>query len=301
MSRTLIAMAGRRLPLSNLEKDLYPTYGFTKAHILDYYRGIAPFILPHLKDRALTFKRYPEGVENDFFFEKRCPSYRPSWVKTAEIPQEDGKLMTVCLINDLETLIWVENLASLELHVPLSKVASPETPDSMVFDLDPGEQASIMECARVALILRDLLSRIGLVSYVKTSGRKGLHVYVPLNRKEVTFEETKTFSKVVAGIMQKHYPDLVTAKMAKRYRKGRVFINWSQNDASKTMICVYSLRAREKPLVSFPLAWEDLEDIAGLGDQERLQIIHTAAESRAKKTGDLFQEVLVKEQKLPHF
>jgi bifunctional non-homologous end joining protein LigD len=301
MSRTFIAMAGRRLPLSNLEKDLYPTYGFTKAYILDYYRGIAPFILPHLKDRALTFKRYPEGVENDFFFEKHCPYYRPSWVKTAEIPQEDGTLMTVCLINDLETLIWVENLASLELHVPLSKVTTPETPDSMVFDLDPGEQASIMECARVALILRDLLSRIGLVSYIKTSGRKGLHVYVPLNRKEVTFEETKTFSKVVAEIMQKHYPDLVTAKMAKRYRKARVFINWSQNDASKTMICVYSLRAREKPFVSFPLAWEDLEDLAGLGDQEKLQIIHTAAESRAKKTGDLFQEVLVKEQKLPHF
>jgi bifunctional non-homologous end joining protein LigD len=301
MSRTFIAMAGRRLPLSNLEKDLYPTYGFTKAYILDYYRGIAPFILPHLKDRALTFKRYPEGVENDFFFEKHCPYYRPSWVKTAEIPQEDGTLMTVCLINDLETLIWVENLASLELHVPLSKVTTPKTPDSMVFDLDPGEQASIMECARVALILRDLLSRIGLVSYIKTSGRKGLHVYVPLNRKEVTFEETKTFSKVVAEIMQKHYPDLVTAKMAKRYRKARVFINWSQNDASKTMICVYSLRAREKPFVSFPLAWEDLEDLAGLGDQEKLQIIHTAAESRAKKTGDLFQEVLVKEQKLPHF
>jgi bifunctional non-homologous end joining protein LigD len=301
MSRTFVAMAGRRLPLSNLEKDLYPAYGFTKAQILDYYRGIALFILPHLKDRALTFKRYPEGVENDFFFEKRCPSYRPVWVKTAEIPQEDGELMRVCLINDLETLIWVENLASLELHVPLAKVTSPAKPDSMVFDLDPGEQTSIMECARVALILKDLLSRIGLVSYVKTSGRKGLHVYVPLNRREVTFEETKTFSKVVAGIMQKHYPDLVTAKMAKQYRKGRVFINWSQNDASKTMICVYSLRAREKPLVSFPLAWEELEGLAELGDQERLQVSHMAAESRVEKTGDLFQEVLVKEQKLPHF
>ncbi len=208
--------------------------------------------------------------------------------------------MKVCMVNDLESLIWVENLASLELHVPLAKAASPETPDSLVFDLDPGDQANIMECSRVALILRDLLSRLGLVSYVKTSGRKGLHVYVPLNRKEVTFEDTKTFSKVVAEIMQKHYPDLVTAKMAKQYRKGRVFINWSQNDASKTMICVYSLRAQEKPIVSFPFEWQELETLTSRGDQERLQVMHTAAVSRAKKTGDLFQEVLAREQKLPH-
>ena len=297
MSRTFVEMAGRRVSLSNLEKDLYPSYGFTKAHILEYYRRIAPFILPHLKDRALTFKRYPEGVEKDFFFEKRCPSYRPAWVKTAEIVQDDGERMTVCLVNDLETLIWAENLASIELHVPLARANFPETPDSMVFDLDPGDQAGILECARVALILRDLLSRMGLVSYVKTSGKKGLHVYVPLNRKETTFGDTKTFSKAVAGIMQKHYPDLVTAKMAKISRNAKVFINWSQNDASKTMICVYSLRAREKPFVSFPLEWKRLED---LDDPEKLQVTHSEAVSRAEKRGDLFGEVLVKEQKLPH-
>jgi len=293
-------MAGRRLPLSNLEKDLYPSYGFTKAQILEYYRGIAQFILPHLKDRALTFKRYPEGVEKDFFFEKRCPVYRPVWVKTAEIPQDDGAPMTVCLVNDLETLIWVENLASLELHVPLARAGSPQTPDSMVFDLDPGDGANILDCARVALILRDLLSQMGLASYVKTSGQKGLHVLVPLNRKETTFEDTKTFSKAVAGIMQKHYADLVTAKMAKQERQARIFINWSQNDASKTMVCVYSLRARKKPFVSFPLEWRDLENPTGYGDPERLQVMHSEALSRAEKKGDLFQEVLVKEQKLPH-
>ncbi len=300
MNRTFVEMAGRRLPLSNLEKDLYPSYGFTKAHILDYYRRISPFILPHLEDRALTFKRYPEGVEKDFFFEKRCPSHRPAWVKTAEILQEDGERMTVCLVNDLETLVWAENLASLELHVPLARTGSPETPDSMVFDLDPGDQASILECATVAVILRDLLSKIGLASYVKTSGKKGLHVYVPLNRKETTFEDTKTFSKAVAGIVQKHYSELVTAKMDKKYRKAKVFINWSQNDASKTMICVYSLRAREKPFVSFPLEWKELENLTGLGDAERLQVISSEAVSRAEKKGDLFREVLVKEQKLPH-
>jgi len=300
VSRTFVQMAGERLSLSNLEKDLYPSYGFTKAHILEYYRRIAPFILPHLKGRALTFKRYPEGVEKDFFFEKRCPSHRPTWVKTADILQEDGEQMTVCLINDLKTLIWAENLASLELHVPLARAGSPETPDSMVFDLDPGDQASIVECARVAQVLRDLLSRMGLASYVKTSGKKGLHVYVPLNRKETTFDDTKTFSKVVAEIMQKHYPDLVTAKMAKQYRKSKVFINWSQNDASKTMICVYSLRARGKPFVSFPLEWRELEKLAESGDPERLQVIHSEAVSRAEKKGDLFHEVLMKEQKLPH-
>jgi bifunctional non-homologous end joining protein LigD len=300
MSRTFVEMTGRRLPLSNLEKDLYPSYGFTKAQILEYYRRIAPFILPHLKDRALTFKRYPEGVEKDFFFEKRCPGHRPAWVKTAEVPQDDAEPMTVCLVNDLETLIWAENLASLELHVPLARTGFPETPDFMVFDLDPGDQAGIPECARVAMILRDLLSRMGLAGYVKTSGKKGLHLYVPLNRKETTFEDTKTFSKAVAGIMQKHYPDLVTARMAKKERKAKVFINWSQNDASKTMICVYSLRAREKPFVSFPLEWRELNDLVGLGDPERLQVIHSEALSRAEEKGDLFREVLVKEQRLPH-
>jgi bifunctional non-homologous end joining protein LigD len=300
MNRTFVEMAGKRLPLSNLEKDLYPSYRFTKAHILEYYRRIAPFILPHLKDRALTLKRYPDGVEEDFFFEKRCPSHRPAWVKTAEILQEDGERMTACVVNDLETLIWAENLASVELHVPLARAGSPESPDSMVLDLDPGDQASILECARVALILQELLSRMGLASYVKTSGKKGLHVYVPLNRKETTFEDTKTFSKAVAGIMEKHYADLVTAKMPKKDRNAKVFINWSQNDASKTMICVYSLRAREKPFVSFPLEWKELENLVGLDDPERLQVLPSEAVSRAEKRGDLFGEVLVKEQKLPH-
>jgi bifunctional non-homologous end joining protein LigD len=288
VNRKVVEIAGRRLSLSNLEKDLYPSFGFTKAHILEYYRRIAKFILPHLKDRALTLKRYPEGVEKDFFFEKRCPSHRPAWAKTAEVRRDDGEQMTVCLVNDLETLIWVGNLASLELHVPLAKASSPETPDSMVFDLDPGDQANILDCARVALILRDLLSQLHLTSYVKTSGKKGLHVYVPLNRKETTFEDTKKFSKAVAGIMQKNYPGLVTAKMAKEYRKAKVFINWSQNDSSKTMICVYSLRAREKPIVSFPLVWKELENLAGQDDPEKLQVMHSEAVSRAEKKGRPF-------------
>jgi bifunctional non-homologous end joining protein LigD len=300
VNRKVAEVAGRRLSLSNLEKDLYPSYGFTKAYVLDYYRRISTFILPHLKDRALTLKRYPDGVEKEFFFEKRCPSHRPSWVTTTQIPQDDGERMTVCLVNDLNTLIWVENLASLELHVPLARADSPETPDSMVFDLDPGDQAGILDCARVALILRGLLSQLRLACYVKTSGKKGLHVYVPLNRKETTFEETKKFSKAVAEVLHREYPDLVTAKMAKELRKRKVFINWSQNDASKTMVCVYSLRAQEKPIVSFPLAWEELDNLAGQGDPEKLEVIHSEAVSRAEKKGDLFREVIVKKQKLPH-
>jgi len=300
VSRKSVEIAGRGLTLSNLEKDLYPSYGFTKAHILEYYRRIAKFILPHLKDRALTLKRYPEGVDRDFFFEKRCPSHRPGWVKTAEIHLEDKEMMTVCLVNDLETLIWVENLASLELHVPLARAESSETPDSMVFDLDPGDQADVLDCSKVALILRDLLSELRLASCVKTSGRKGLHVYVPLNRKETTFEDTKRFSKAVAEIMQKNYPELVTSKMAKDLRKKKVFINWSQNDSKKTMICVYSLRAREKPVVSFPLGWKELENLAAQGDPEKLHVLHSEAVSRAEKQGDLFQEVLTIKQRLPY-
>ncbi|HME44174.1 MAG TPA: non-homologous end-joining DNA ligase [Syntrophorhabdales bacterium] len=300
MNRKVAEVAGRRLSLSNLEKDLYPAYGFTKAHVLDYYRLISTFILPHLKDRALTLKRYPDGVEKEYFFEKRCPSHRPSWVRTTEILQDDGERRTVCLVNDLNTLMWVENLASLELHVPLARADSPQTPDSVVFDLDPGDQAGILDCARVALILRDLLSQLRLASCVKTSGKKGLHVYVPLNRKETTFEETKKFSKTVAEVLQRNYPDLVTAKMAKEQRKRKVFINWSQNDSSKTMVCVYSLRAREKPIVSFPLEWKELENLAGRGDPEKLEVMHSEAVSRAEKKGDLFREVIVKKQKLPY-
>jgi bifunctional non-homologous end joining protein LigD len=300
VNRKAAEISGKKLSLSNLEKDLYPSYGFTKAHVLEYYRRIFQFILPHLKDRALTLKRYPEGVEGEYFFEKRCPSYRPSWVTTTQVPRHDGGPMTVCLVNDLNTLIWVENLASLELHVPLAKADSPDTPDSMVFDLDPGDEADILDCANVALILRDLLGQVQLTAYVKTSGKKGLHVYVPLNRKEVTFDDTKMFSKTVAEVLQGSHPELVTAKMSKEHRKKKVFINWSQNDSSKTMICVYSLRAREKPIVSFPLAWNDLERLAKQSDPKKFDVMHSEAVSRTEISGDLFRKVIVQKQKLPY-
>ncbi len=300
MSRTIVEVAGRKVSLSNLEKVLYPACGFTKAQVLDYFRRIAPHILPHLKDRALTLKRYPDGVDGDFFYEKRCPSHRPPWVDTAQIAQGDGERLSFCVVNGLPALIWAANLASLELHVPLARAHSPATPDFLVFDLDPGEPAGILECARVALTLRELLSRMGLACYVKSSGKKGLHVYAPLNRPETTFDDTKTFSKTVAGILQKHHPDQVTAKMAKNDRSAKVFINWSQNDASKTMVCVYSLRAQERPVVSFPLQWEELDRAAGLGDPGRLQVEAPQALAAAGTGEDRFREVLEKRQKLPH-
>ncbi len=301
MSAAVVDSAGKRLSLSNLEKVLYPSVGLAKAGILDYYRRMAGVLLPHISNRALTFKRYPEGVEKDFFFEKRCPDHRPSWVQTATIPnRKAGNALTVCLVNDRETLLWAANLASLELHVPLARAGSPERPDFMVFDLDPGEDAGLAECGKVALILRDLLSRLGLAGFVKTSGRKGLHVYVPLNRREVTFENTRIFSKTTAAIMQKHYPELVTARMAKRERAGKVFINWSQNDAAKTMIAVYSLRAREIPYVSFPVAWKSVENAVRTGRLEDLEVRYRDAQQRIADQGDLFHDVLVKEQKLPH-
>jgi len=300
MSRNIVEIGGRSISLSNQEKALYPSPGFTKAQVLEYYGRIAAFILPHLEDRALTLKRYPNGVDKPFFYEKRCPTHHPAWVQTAEVVGDNSRPITACLVNTLEALLWVANLASLELHVPLARAGSPKTPDAMVFDLDPGEPATILECARVALILRELLSRLGLAGYPKTSGQKGLHVFVPLNRQDATFDDTKQFSKAVAVIMQKNYPDLVIARMAKELRTGKVFINWSQNDASKTMICVYSLRAREMPFVSCPLEWGELEHLSKLGDPDKFQVIHAEAIRRAEAMGDLFREVLVKEQRLPH-
>lgn len=293
-------VGGRRLALSNLEKILYPACGFSKAHVLDYYHRISPFILPHLRGRALTLKRYPDGVEGELFYEKRCPPHRPQWLSTAEVARGADEARRACLVEDAGSLLWVVNLATLELHVPLARAASPETPDSVVFDLDPGEGADVIACARVALVLRDLLSRLGLESAVKTSGQKGLHAYVPLNVPGTSFADTKTFARAVALLLQRTYPALVTARMAKEARVGRVFINWQQNDASKTMICAYSLRAQGEPLVSFPLSWGELERLESEGEPARFATRAADALARVGASGDGFGLMLSKEQRLPH-
>jgi bifunctional non-homologous end joining protein LigD len=299
MNRT-VTINNRELSLSNLDKDLYPSYGFTKTRILEYYSVVAQFMLPFLKDRALTLKRYPQGVDRVSFFEKRCPKRHPAWLETAEVPYGERKKITYCMANNLETLIWLGNLASIELHVPMAKADAPDNPDSVVFDLDPGDGADVLDCAKVALVLKDLLSGLELETFAKTSGKKGLHVFAPLDPKKTNFRGTKSFSKAVAAIMQKNYPDLVTARMNKEYRKDKVFINWSQNDASKTMVCVYSLRATKEPAVSFPLSWKDLEKSAKQKDPGKFQVLAPEAAMMAERKGDFFREMLDIRQRLPH-
>jgi bifunctional non-homologous end joining protein LigD len=296
---TFALIEGVGLALSNLGKNLYPSYGFTKVQVLDYYRRISPFMLPHLHDRALTLKRFPHGTGGPFFFEKRCPPARPGWVPTASIPISGGKSITACLVNDLPTLMWVENLASIELHVPLARAGSPHSPDAVVFDLDPGEGAGMADCCRVALIIREILGRMRVACWAKTSGMKGLHVMVPLNRKGMTFERTRDFSKAVALLVQRDNPELVTTLLARPARRKRVFINWAQNSSTKTMVAVYSLRAREAPVVSFPLTWPEVEK--GAAGRAKLLMLYSEALRRAAKAGDLFADVLTRRQALPRF
>jgi bifunctional non-homologous end joining protein LigD len=265
--------------------------------VIDYYTRVAPYVLPHLRDRPLTLKRYPDGVEGKFFYEKQCPSHRPPWVRT-EVVKASGKVIDFCVANDLPTLVWLANLADLELHTSLSQVEDLQRPTMVVFDLDPGEPAGIVECADVALRVHGLLERLGLQSFVKTSGSKGLHFYIPLNT-PVTYEGTKPFARALARLMEKQYPDEVTSVMKKEVRKGKVFIDWSQNDDFKTTVCVYSLRARERPTVSTPVAWDEVEAACSARDPKRLTFESNDALARVERDGDLFEPLLTLEQTLP--
>jgi bifunctional non-homologous end joining protein LigD len=293
MSSTVVDVDGRRLKLSNLEKVLYPDPGFTKGQVIDYYTRIAPVLLPHLRDRPLTLKRYPEGVDAEYFYEKQCPKHRPAWVATAPVWSEHNqRTIDFCLVNDRATLVWVANLASLELHTALHRAPETSRPDMMVFDLDPGEPAALPECAEVALWLREALDGLGLVSVVKTSGNKGLQLYVPLNT-PVTYDETKGFSRALAQVLERAHPKQVTSNMAKELRRGKVFIDWSQNDEHKTTVSVYSLRARPRPTVSAPLHWKEVE--AGVPP-----VLDAACVlERVAAHGDLSAPLLETEQRLP--
>jgi bifunctional non-homologous end joining protein LigD len=289
----------RRLKLSNLTKVLYPAAGFTKAQVIDYYIRIGPAILPHLRNRPLTLKRYPNGVEGEFFYEKSCPSHRPDWVQTVPVWSESSdRTIDFCLANDLPTLAWLANLAALELHTSLSLAENIDQPTMVVFDLDPGEGADIVQCCQVALWLRDLLAGIGLECFAKTSGSKGLQPYVPLNT-PVTYETTKPFANVIARLIEKDHPKLVTSNMRKDLRKGKVFIDWSQNDAHKTTVCVYSLRARERPTVSTPVTWDEVEACAKKADASLLRFEAGDVVRRFEERGDLFAPVLELKQRLP--
>jgi bifunctional non-homologous end joining protein LigD len=300
VSRTVeVEVEGRSLRLSNLDKVLYPEPGFTKAQVIDYYTRVAPVLLPHLRGRPLTLKRYPNGVEGKYFYEKECPSHRPEWVSTARIPiRSDGRSVNFCLAEDLPTLVWTANLADLELHTSLARAAAITRPTMMVFDLDPGAPAAVLECARVALALRDLLAPLGVESWVKTSGSKGLQVYVPLNV-ETSYAQTKPFALAVAQLLERDHPELVVSRMRKDLREGKVFVDWSQNDEHKTTVCVYSLRAKAHPMVSTPLAWDEVEEALAADEPGLLAFDWEAALARTEEYGDLFSEVLDREQTLP--
>jgi bifunctional non-homologous end joining protein LigD len=290
-----VRVGERDLDISNLDKVLYPN-GFTKGEVIGYYQAIAPVLLPHLSQRALTLKRYPNGVEAGYFYEKRCPSHRPDWFKTAIIHSSEGDV-PYCVVDDLPSLIWVAQLASLELHTPLACAEDMSTPTMMVFDLDPGPPAGLVESARVGLRLRDLLSEAGLESVVKTSGSKGLQLYVPLNT-PTTYAQTKGFSRALAQLLEKHFPDEVVSKMTKGLRPGKVFIDWSQNDQKKTTVCVYSLRARERPTVSTPVTWDEVEAVAESGDATPIEFDATAVVARVAEMGDLFEPAVSLRQEL---
>ncbi len=289
----------RKIQVSNLDKVLYPKTGFTKGQVIDYYIRIAPLLLPHLRDRPLTMKRYPDGVEGEFFYEKNCPSHRPKWVKTAKVWSEGNQRnMNYCLANDLPTLVWAANLADLELHTSLSRKDNIKRPTMMVFDLDPGVPVDIVQCCQVGLWLRDLLSKMNLKSWAKTSGSKGLQVYVPLNT-PVNYDSTKELSHSLAQYLEREHPDVVTSNMSKALRKGKVFVDWSQNDEHKTTICVYSLRAKEEPTVSTPVTWKEVENCLRKRNAGLLRFRSDQALDRVGKHGDLFESIETLKQKLP--
>jgi bifunctional non-homologous end joining protein LigD len=297
----VVEVGGRELKLTNLDKVLYPKAGFTKGEMVDYYAKVAPAMIPHLAGRPVTLRRFPEGVDDldAAFFEKRCPKHRPKWVKTARVEAgpHAGKI-DFCVCDSLPTLIWMAQLAAVELHPSLSLSRAPKRPTVLAFDLDPGPPADIVQCCAVALRLREMFGHFGVQCFPKTSGSKGMQVYVPLNNR-VSYETTKPFAKAIAQLLEKQTPDEVVSKMKKVERKGKVFVDWSQNHQRKTTIAVYSLRAREHPTASTPVSWDEVEAAADSGDGSALVFETDAVLARIEEHGDLFAPVLELEQDLP--
>jgi len=297
----VIEIQGRQLKLSNLDKVLYPANGFTKGQVIDYYARVAPVIVPHLGGRPLTLKRYPNGVDSEFFFEKNATAHRPEWVQTAPLWSEHNRrTINYILANDLPTMVWMANLAAIELHPSLSLAKEINCPTMMVFDLDPGPPANIVHCAQVGLWLREIFEHFGLQSFPKTSGSKGLQIYVPLNT-PTGYEDTKSFAHALARLLEDQHRELVVSDMKKELRKGKVLVDWSQNDQHKTTIAVYSLRARERPTVSTPVKWGEVEQLFKKKDPALLVFEAEQALKRVEKLGDLFEPVLKLKQKLPRF
>jgi bifunctional non-homologous end joining protein LigD len=296
--KSTLKVGGKNLPVSNLDKVYYPKPGFTKGEVLAYYIKIAPLLLPHLKGRPLTLKRYPNGVEAPFFYEKQCPKPRPSFVKTARVARHhEPGFIDYCLVNNLPTLVWAANLGDLELHTFLSKAPHVHRPTQIVFDLDPGSPADAVQCAQVALWLREMFEHLGLKIFVKSSGSKGLQVYLPLNT-AITYEETSPFARTVAQALENAHPELVVSDMKKKLRRGKVLVDWSQNSETKTTVCVYSLRAKEHPYVSTPLEWAEVEKCLEKKDASMVLFKSEEVLKRVEKKGDLFAPVLTLKQNL---
>ncbi|MGK2950177.1 MAG: non-homologous end-joining DNA ligase [Acidimicrobiales bacterium] len=291
-----VEVDGRQLKVSNLDKVLYPEAGFTKAEVIDHYVRVAPVMLPHIADRGVTLRRYPNGVDEPSFFEKRCPSHRPEWVGTFDGPGDRDGTIGYCALDSVAALAWTANLAALEIHAPMAKGADIESPTLCVFDLDPGPRTAIKECAEVALDIRDVLERLaGLECLPKTSGSKGLQVYVPLNAPH-THQHCADFALAVAQVLEKHHPERVTSTMAKTARPGKVFIDWSQNSRHKTTVAVYSLRARPQPTVSTPVTWDEVDQAATSG---ALSFTAPEVHQRIEAMGDLFEPAVSTVQELP--
>ena len=293
-----VTVGGRELKLSNLRKLLYPQTGFSKRDVIDYYAAIAPVLIGHLQDRPLTVKRWPDGVEGKAFFQKQAPAHRPDWVQTVTVPAE-RKPIDYLLAQDLPTVVWLANLAALELHTPLARAGALDRPTTLVFDLDPGAPATIVECCEVGLALQGMFESLGLQCFAKTSGKKGLQLYLPLNSRDVSFDQSKAFAKAVAELLESADPDLVVSRMTKARRTGKVLIDWSQNDHRKTTVCAYSLRARERPTVSTPVNWEEVR--ATLDSRDPGALVFEAGDvlERVAERGDLFAPVLSLVQELP--
>jgi bifunctional non-homologous end joining protein LigD len=288
----------RELKLTNLDKPLYSRTGFKKRDVIDYYAAVADTLIAHLQGRALTVKRWPDGVEGKSFFQKQAPAHRPDWVRTVTLASEK-KPIDYLLADDHATIVWLANLAALELHVPLARAEAPERPTSLVFDLDPGAPATVIECCRVALTLQGMFEHLDLQSFVKTSGKKGLQLYLPLNDRKITFERTKPFAKAVAELLEQSEPKLIVSRQTKAQREGKVLIDWSQNDQNKTTVCAYSLRATERPSVSTPLEWDEVRAALDGGDPDALRFEAGQVLERIAERGDLFAPVLSLAQKLP--
>jgi bifunctional non-homologous end joining protein LigD len=292
--KVTVTVADRTLTLSNLHKVLYPATGFTKGEVIDYYTRIAPVLLPHIESRPLTLKRYPDGVDGKSFFEKNAPSHAPDWVRKVRLPTpgstKDRDTIDFAVADDLPTLVWAANLAALELHVPMWQVGprgKVHSPDLLVFDLDPGPPATIVECCEVALLLRERLQTDGLSAYPKTSGSKGMQLYVPLDGAS-PWEDVSGYAKLLAKELAESRPDLVVWQMKKDLRGGKVLVDWSQNNSAKTTVAVYSLRARETPTASTPISWEEVE---GCRRADDLRFTAPEVLDRVEDLGDLFAAV----------